>query len=252
MPKQFLDRPDVRPALQPRGRAISSIAMQDALPEGSPDWEQVRPVLDDAMDELKAEDRNAVLLRFFEERDLRAVGLALGISEDAAQKRVARALEKLRVLLIRRGVTLSAGALAAAISGGAVQSAPPGLAVSVGTASLAAGAGVGANGLTSGLITMTTSKITTGLLAISVATALIVHNLGRISDPKPGRICGAGSRAGCGLGQRGSVGSPGRSRGRWSISQAFPPVATSVRKRPQMPAAESWRHTRENACSHCS
>ena len=58
-------------------------------------WQQVRPVLDDAMHELDQEDRTAVLLRFFEERSLKEVGSALGLTENAARMRVERSLEKL-------------------------------------------------------------------------------------------------------------------------------------------------------------
>jgi RNA polymerase sigma factor (sigma-70 family) len=74
---------------------------------------QLRPVLDQALTELKAEDRDALVLRFFESADLRRVGATFGISEDAAQKRIARALEKLRGVLAARGVTISSAALTA-------------------------------------------------------------------------------------------------------------------------------------------
>jgi RNA polymerase sigma factor (sigma-70 family) len=70
--------------------------------ENAPDWERLRPVLDEAMAELNDSDRDALLLRFFKNHDLREVGVALGISDDAAQKRVSRALEKLRESLSRR------------------------------------------------------------------------------------------------------------------------------------------------------
>ena len=56
---------------------------------------QVAPILDEAINELGDDDRTAILLRFFEERDLRSIGQALGSSEDAARMRVSRALEKL-------------------------------------------------------------------------------------------------------------------------------------------------------------
>ena len=63
--------------------------------ETSPDWDRVRPFLDEAMANLSDADRDALLLRFFKNQDLRAVGAALGVSDDAAQKRVTRSLEKL-------------------------------------------------------------------------------------------------------------------------------------------------------------
>ena len=78
-------------------------------------WEEIRPSLDDALHELPETDREAVLLRFFEKLSLTEVGSRLGIGEDAARKRVDRALDKLRGLLAARGVTsaTTAGLMAA-------------------------------------------------------------------------------------------------------------------------------------------
>ena len=71
-------------------------AMENLLPatDAAPDWEQLRRVLDDAMAELDEPDYDALVLRFFQQQDFRSVGAALGVSDDTAQKRVARALEK--------------------------------------------------------------------------------------------------------------------------------------------------------------
>jgi RNA polymerase sigma factor (sigma-70 family) len=97
---------------------------------------QVAPVLDEAIGQLDAEDRTAILLRFFERKDFRGVGEALGSSEDAARKRVDRALEKLHVLLKHRGATLSAATLGTALATEAVTAAPAGLAASITAATL--------------------------------------------------------------------------------------------------------------------
>src|SRR5207249_3917572 len=99
--------------------------------------------LDEAINLLAAEDRAAILLRFFEQRDFRAVGAALGSNEDAARMRVNRALEKLRSLLQRRGVALSAATLAAALGSEALSAAPVGLAASVATTVLAGSVATG-------------------------------------------------------------------------------------------------------------
>jgi len=101
------------------------------------DWAQIRPLLDGALDELAEEDRDALVLRFFEQRSLAEVGQALGANEDAARKRVARALEKLRADLVRRGITTTVATLSAAISVNAVQSAPVGLAIALSSTALA-------------------------------------------------------------------------------------------------------------------
>src|SRR5438477_8978752 len=77
-------------------------------------WRQIRPVIDDVMHELNETDRTAVVLRFFEDRSLKEIGLALGINENAARMRVDRALEKLQSLLAKRGVTSAVSGLATA------------------------------------------------------------------------------------------------------------------------------------------
>lgn len=106
--------------------------MQSTLNESAPDaWPQVGPLLDGAMAELNEKDRNAIVLRFFEGKPLKEVGEALGASEDAAKMRVNRALEKLREIFLKRGITLPAAALAAVIAGNSIQAAPAGLAAAV-------------------------------------------------------------------------------------------------------------------------
>jgi RNA polymerase sigma factor (sigma-70 family) len=112
--------------------------MQSTLEESSPDtiWRELAPLLDEAMAHLDATDRDAVVLRYFEKQDLRAVGSALGISEDAAQKHVSRAVERLREFFAKRGVTIGASGLAVAITANAVQAAPIGLVATISTAAL--------------------------------------------------------------------------------------------------------------------
>lgn len=102
------------------------------------DWMQIEPLLDDAMAALDETDRSAILLRYFENKNLREVGEALGASEDAAQKRVSRAVERLREFFSKRNVTIGTSGLAVLISANAVQSAPLGLALTIANASLAA------------------------------------------------------------------------------------------------------------------
>lgn len=107
-----------------------------------PDWERIRPLLDEALDTLGDKDHEALLLRYFKNHDLRTVGRALGVSEDTAQKRVSRAVERLREFFARRGVTISASGLAVLLSAHAVQAAPVGLAVTIATAAALAGTAV--------------------------------------------------------------------------------------------------------------
>src|SRR5437667_6205420 len=93
--------------------------------------DRIASVLDEAINQLNASDRASIVLRYFEGRDLRSIGAAMGTSEDAAQKRVSRALEKLRVLLMRRGITASGVGLASVLSAQSAVNAPLGLATSV-------------------------------------------------------------------------------------------------------------------------
>jgi predicted DNA-binding protein (UPF0251 family) len=88
----------------------------------------VAPILDEAINQLEPDDRTAILLRFFEQLEFRAVGERMGSNEDAARMRVTRALDKLHALLKNRGVALSAPALGAALAAVAVTAAPLGLA----------------------------------------------------------------------------------------------------------------------------
>ncbi len=100
------------------------------------EWTQMSPLLDDAMATLDEADRNAVLLRYFENKSLREVGAALGTSDDAAQKRVSRAVDRLREFFSKRNITIGASGLVVLISANAVQSAPAGLAIAICSAAL--------------------------------------------------------------------------------------------------------------------
>jgi len=106
-------------------------------------WQQLAPVLDDTIESLDPSDRQVILLRFFERWDFRSIGTTLGISDDAAQKRLSRALDKLRTLLTERGVTLSVMLLSSLIAGKAIAAAPDGL---VGNVARIALSGAGAGG----------------------------------------------------------------------------------------------------------
>ena len=121
-------------------RERQAMAQHDPTPETLPDWEQLRPFLDEAMAELSETDYDAIVLRFYQKQDLRSVGRALGLSDDAAQKRVSRAVERLRESFAKRGLTIGAGGLIAAISANAVQAAPVGLAVTISAAAVLAAA----------------------------------------------------------------------------------------------------------------
>jgi len=142
--------------------------MRESISETAPeaDWEKLRPTLDDAMHELKESDRDAILLRYFENRQFAEVGAKLGLNENAARVRVERALEKLRAVFAKRGIT-TATAFASVISANAIQIAPANLAATLTTASIAT-AGTGTFTL---LKIMTATKLKLAVSAIIVASA---------------------------------------------------------------------------------
>jgi RNA polymerase sigma factor (sigma-70 family) len=142
-------------------------------PEPEP-WMRVGPLLDEAMAQLNEKDRDAIVLRFFEGKQLKEVGEALGTTEDAAQMRVGRALDKLRDFFQCRGITVPAGALALAISENSISAAPAGL-----SATVAAGA-IQGSALTVSTLTsvqaaihiMTTAKIGVAVGLCAAATII--------------------------------------------------------------------------------
>ena len=99
-------------------------------------WKEIEPLLETALGQLAEKDQNALVLRFFEDRSFKEISSVLGTSEAGAKMRVNRALEKLRGLFTRRGLTFSTGAIAAAIGTHSVQAAPANLAASVTVAAL--------------------------------------------------------------------------------------------------------------------
>jgi RNA polymerase sigma factor (sigma-70 family) len=109
---------------QRREQEAAMMQSADPIDETAARWEELAPLLDEALAKLAARDRNAVLLRFFEKKDWREVGITLGLNENAARVRVTRALEKLRLHFGKRGATVSGVALSGLLLAHAVQAAP--------------------------------------------------------------------------------------------------------------------------------
>ena len=109
-------------------------------------WEEVAPLLDEQVLRLGKKDKEAILLRFYERKSLAEVGEALGLSEEAAKKRVQRAVERLRGAMVGKGLTISAGALTVMVGTKVTLGAPAGLASSV-VATAMAGGGAGMAGV---------------------------------------------------------------------------------------------------------
>ncbi len=167
----------IRSDLRRRAREQEAALMNELL-SADPDarWEHISPHLDDALGELDEPDREALLLRYFKNQDLRTVGAKLGITDDAAQKRVSRAVERLHEYFAKRGLTVGAGGLAVVISVNAVQAAPVGLAVTISTAAALAGTTLAttATATATNAIAMTTLQKTllTATVAVLVGTGI--------------------------------------------------------------------------------
>jgi len=142
-------------------REKQSGIMNTSITGPEPRWDQIRPVIDEALQELDEGDRQSVLLRFFGQQPFAEIGAQLGVSENAAQKRVERALDRLNVALVRRGISSTAVALSLALAESCV-AAPAALAGTVTSTALANAAGFGSSAFT-----------LAGALKVTIATAAL-------------------------------------------------------------------------------
>lgn len=144
----------------------------NAMNTAAADWTHIEPLLDEAMHALKESDRAAVLLRYFENKSLREVGQTLGTNEDAARKRVIRAVERLRDFFAKRGVTIGASGLIVIISANAVQAAPAGLAVTISAAAAFAGTTIAATTTATAIKTIAMTTLQKTLVTATLAAAI--------------------------------------------------------------------------------
>jgi uncharacterized protein (TIGR03435 family) len=176
---------DALKAQRRRQAREQEIQMESTLNQSeteSDSWTQIAPLLDAAMAQLGEKDHSAIVLRFFEGKDMEQVGAALGVSENAAKTRVSRAVDKMRKFFARRGITWSAAVLMGAVTANSVQAAPAGLAAAV---VAAAAKGTAVAGSTLALIDgtlkfMAWAKVkmaaligTTALLALGTTTIIL-------------------------------------------------------------------------------
>jgi RNA polymerase sigma factor (sigma-70 family) len=166
----------VRSAIRRRTREQKAGTMNEMLAgETDATWDTVAPILDIALGELNVTERDAVLLRYFESKSAAEMAGVLGISSEAAQKRVNRGVDHLREVFAKRGIQVGAGALVVLMTGHAVQAAPSGLAATISTAPLMmAAAHVPATNIFGKSIFMiTTQKAAVGVtLAVAIGAAL--------------------------------------------------------------------------------
>jgi len=166
----------IRTESRRRARERESVAMNDQPPLDArhdathdADWDRIAPHLDDGLAKLSPGDRNVVLLRFFERRSAREIGESLGIGEEAAQKRIRRAMDRLRTLLIRHTPEITTPILTALISAFTVKQAPSALAATI-TQTALNGAWVA----TPTAIQTWLTQVTSNLLMTKTQTAITV------------------------------------------------------------------------------
>lgn len=167
-----LRRGNVRRRLREEASSVMNTSCSPS--DSEPAWDEIRPVIDDAMHDLGETDRAAVVLRFFEDRSLREVGEALGLTENAARMRVDRALDKLRQLLAARGIQSTASGIATALTVGAVMTAPAGLAGTLTASVFAAATATSTTTSLTLLNLMSLAKVKTTLVATLAVTAVSV------------------------------------------------------------------------------
>jgi RNA polymerase sigma factor (sigma-70 family) len=148
-----------------RKRQLLQTAMETESPHTSADvWQEMQPVLDEALASLSEKDRETLLLRFYRSLTIREIAATLGITTDAAQKRIDRATERLRGKLLRRGVQTGGSLSAAMLAGFAADAQASVLSVSV-IASKAIAAGA--------VSSFSLSAIITSIAAVMKSSSLI-------------------------------------------------------------------------------
>ncbi len=168
---------------QKHERKASAMKIEPASgPDDSKTWGEVSPLLDEGLAGLNESDRDVLLLRFFESRTIREVGDEIGISEDAAEKRIARAIDRLRTFFATKGVSVSGAALGAGLAQKLLIETPQGLASLIaegGRAGHAILSKVAAGKSTGTLVTSTMIKIgacvATGAVAVWIGVATVQY-----------------------------------------------------------------------------
>ena len=176
----------IRTEVRRRAREQEAAAMNQLLAnEPETAWKNIAPHLDDAIAELGDSDRDALLLRYFERKSAREMGQMFGTSEEAAQKRVSRAVERLREFFAKRGIAIGASGLVILVSANAVQSAPVALAATISTAATLAGTAIHTS------TAITTTKViamTTFQKTLVAATLAVVAGIGAYQTHQTSRL----------------------------------------------------------------
>ncbi|MDB6026554.1 MAG: hypothetical protein JWM68_2777 [Verrucomicrobiales bacterium] len=163
----------VRSDVRRRAREHEAGVMNELLSSDSDStWDHIAPHLDSALGELNDAERDALLLRYFQRKSAREMAQALGVSDEAAQKRVGRAVERLRELFAKRGVTVGASGLVVILSANAVAASPIGLSTTVTAAAALAGKTFATTATTAIAMTTLQKSLITVALVAAIGTGL--------------------------------------------------------------------------------
>ncbi len=151
---------------------VMPLIAAEGIPEGNPLCGS--PLIDRALDSLRDQDRQVVILRYFERASFADIGSRFHISEDAARMRTERALERLKTWLQRRGVSSSSAAIGATLAAEASFGAPIGLGGSIAAAAMSGTAAPIGIGATLGFMSITKTAIASTALAL-FASGLVIY-----------------------------------------------------------------------------
>lgn len=159
-------------------------ASMNELHEPDDVWEHIAPHLDAALGDLKDADREALFQRYFQRQSAREMAQNLGLSSEAAQKRVSRAIERLRESLTKRGVTIGASGLVLVLCANSVQAAPAGLAISLAATAAKVPAAAAKTWSLKGVLKLMAFTKAKAALATGVGV-LLISGAALVQDPHP-------------------------------------------------------------------
>ncbi len=138
----------------------------------TPEWDDVREFLDEAINDLPDAQRTVVIGHFLYGKSHEELAAGLGITRSAVTRRIAKGVERIRATLERRGVPIASAALTTLLSANAIEAAPTTLLAKLSEIALVGPAALSAHphvGRASGGIAMNKGLALLGLVAIVAA-----------------------------------------------------------------------------------
>ncbi|MEJ2008997.1 MAG: RNA polymerase sigma factor [Acidobacteriota bacterium] len=167
-----------RGELRRRRREQTALELGTTMKNDPSKSDALAVVLDEGLMELREGDRQALMLRYFDDHNHREVGALLGIGEDAARKRSDKALRQLTAFFRRRGYAVPALATTEAALRAGAQTAPPGLAAVAAKSALSAAGGAVSAGTISVMLArlLGLTKVQRAAVCLLVAAAPVAYH----------------------------------------------------------------------------